>query len=104
MRLGPKWGPAALGYGPILLVICGFLLKSRLIDPWIDPGLGTLALFVLFGLMGPLVNIGTRIVTETMQKTRHGQWSASADPHFDRNGPVSPTAHWVEMVRDWTRD
>ena len=103
MRLGPKWGAIALGYGPVVVGICAFLLKDRLLDPWLGPGTATIGLFVLFGLCGPLLNVGTKIVTENLQKSKHGQWPASADPRFDRHGPVSPTMVWVENVRVWSR-
>ena len=102
MRLGPKWGPVALGYGPVVLFICAFLLKSRLLDPWIDPGTATVGLFVLFALCGPLLNVGTKIVTENLHKSRVGEWPATADPRFDRKGKVSPTMAWVEGVRQWS--
>ena len=104
MRLGLKWGAIALGYGPVVVGICAFLLKSRLIDPWIDPGLATVGLFVLFGLAGPLMHVGTRIVTENMHRSRQGLWPASVDSRFDRHGPISPTMHWVGMVREWSRE
>ena len=104
MRLGPKWGPVALGYGPIALAIAAFLLKAQLLDPWIDPGTATVAIFLAFALTGPLMHVGTRIVTENLHRTRQGHWPASADARFDRNGPISPTMHWVNMVREWSRD
>ena len=104
MGLGPKWGPVALGYGPIVVALCAFLLKERLIDPWLDPGTATVSLFVLFGLCGPLMHVGTKIVTERMHRAQQGRWPASADIRFDRDGPNSPTMHWVEVVREWSRE
>ena len=104
MRLGPKWGAVTLGYGPVVIAVCAFLLKSRLIDPWIDPGLATVGLFVLFGLAGPLMHVGTRIVTENMHRSRQGLWPASVDSRFDRHGPISPTMHWVGMLKLWSRE
>lgn len=103
MRLGPKWGPVALGYGPVALAIAAFLLKARLLDPWMDPGTATVLIFVLFALCGPLLNVGTKIVTERLHKGRMGEWTATGDPRFDRKGKVSPTMAWVEGVRVWSR-
>lgn len=99
MRLGPKWGPIALGYGPILLAIVAFLLKDRLLDPIMDETSATILIFVLFALCGPLMNIGTKIVTENMHKGRMGEWPPNGDPTFDRKGKVSPTMVWVEEMR-----
>ena len=104
MRLGPKWGPVALGYGPIALAIAAFLLKAQSLDRWIDPGTATVGIFVLFALCGPLMHVGTKIVTENLHRARHGRWPASADIRFYRDGKVSPTMHWVAMVREWSRD
>ena len=103
MRLGPKWGPVALGYGPIVVAIVAFLLKDRLLDPIMDPGSATILIFVLFALCGPLMNVGTKIVTENMHKSRMGEWPATNAPRFDRKGPVSPTMLWVEGMRVWSR-
>jgi hypothetical protein len=99
MRLGPKWGPIALGYGPILLAIVAFLLKDSLLDPIMDETSATILIFVLFALCGPLMNIGTKIVTENMHKGRMGEWPPNGDPKFDRKGKVSPTMAWVEEMR-----
>lgn len=103
MRLGPKWGPVALGYGPVALGIAAFLLKSRLLDPVMDPGTATILIFVLFALCGPLLNIGTKMVTENLHRGRTGEWPGIASPGFDRKGKVSPTTVWVEGVRAWSR-
>ena len=103
MRLGPKWGSVALGYGPVVLGIGAFLLKARLLDPVMAPGTATVGLFVLFGLCGPLLNVGTKIVAENMQKGRTGEWPPTGDLRFDRKGTVSPTMAWVEGVRVWSR-
>ena len=102
MRLGPKWGPIALGYGPVVVAIAAFLLKDRLLDPWMDPTTATVLIFVLFALCGPLLNVGTKIVTENLLKGRVGEWPATADARFDRKGKVSPTMVWVEVVRAWS--
>jgi hypothetical protein len=99
MRLGPKWGPIALGYGPIVVAIIAFLLKDSLLDPIMEPTYATILIFVLFALFGPVMNIGTRIVTENMHKGRTGEWPANGDPRFDRQGKVSPTMVWVEGFR-----
>jgi hypothetical protein len=99
MRLGPTWGPVALGYGPILVAIVAFLLKDRMLDPIMDPTAATILIFVLFALCGPLMNIGTKIVTENLHKGRMGEWPATGDPKFDRKGKASPTMVWVEGMR-----
>ena len=102
MRLGPKWGPIALGYGPVMLAILAFVFKDRLLDPVMNPDTATVVIFVAFALTGPLLHVGTRIVTERLFRARNGQWPASADPRFDRFGAVSPTMLWVEVVREWS--
>lgn len=99
MRLGPKWGPVALGYGPVVVAIIAFLLKDSLLDPVMNPTAATILIFVLFALCGPLMNVGTKIVTENLHKGRTGEWPAMADPRFDRRGKVSPTMAWVEGMR-----
>ena len=104
MVLGAKWGPVVLGYGPIALAIAAFLLKAQSLDRWMDPGTATVGIFVVFALCGPLMHIGTKIVTENLHRARQGRWPASADIRFNRDGPISPTMHWVNMVRDWSRD
>lgn len=103
MRLGPKWGPVALGYGPLALAILAFLFKGQLLDPWMDPGTSTVAIFVAFALTGPVMHVGTKILAERMTRASKGLWPASPDPRFDRLGQVSPTEHWVEMLREELR-
>jgi hypothetical protein len=103
MRLGPKWGPIALGYGPVVVGILAFVFKDRLLDPFMDPDTATVVIFLAFALCGPLMHVGTRIVTERLFRARNGQWPASPDPRFDRFGAVSPTVQWVEVVREWSR-
>jgi hypothetical protein len=103
MRLGPKWGPVALGYGPVVIGIAAFLLKSRLLDPIMDPGHATILIFALFLLSGPLMNVGTKIVTENLHKGRTGAWPGVAAPGYDPRGKVSPTMAWVEGMRVWSR-
>ena len=103
MRLGPKWGAVALGYGPVVVAIAAFLLKDRLLDPVMDPGTATVLIFVLFALCGPLMNVGTKIVTENLHRNRTGSWPASANRGLDPKGKVSPTMAWVEGVRAWRR-
>ena len=100
MRLGPKWGPVALGYGPLALAILAFLFKAQLLDPWMDPGTATVVIFVLFALCGPIMHVGTKILAERMTRVSKGLWPGSADPRFDRLGKVSPTEHWGEMMRE----
>jgi len=99
MRLGPKWGAIALGYGPIVVAIIAFLLKDSLLDPVMDPTQATILIFVLFAMCGPLMNIGTKIVTENLHKGRTGEWPATAGQGFDRRGKISPTMAWVEAMR-----
>lgn len=103
MRLGPKWGPLALGYGPLALAILAFLFKAQLFDTWMDPGTATVAIFVAFALTGPIMHVGTKILAERMTRGAKGVWPGSADPRFDRLGKVSPTEHWVEMLREELR-
>jgi hypothetical protein len=103
MRLGPKWGPITLGYGPLALAILAFLFKGQLLDPWMDPDMATVAIFVLFALTGPVMHVGTKILAERMTRASKGLWPGSADPRFDRLGKVSPTEHWVEMLREELR-
>lgn len=103
MRLGPKWGPVMLGYGPVVVAVAAFLLKDRLLDPVMDPGSATVLIFVVFALCGPLMNVGTKIVTENLHKARMGEWPATPHPGFDRKGKTSPTMLWVEAMRDWSR-
>ncbi len=103
MRLGPKWGPVTLGYGPVVVAIAAFLAKDRLLDPIMDPGSATVLIFVAFALCGPLMNVGTKIVTENLHKARMGEWPATPNPGFDRRGKASPTMLWVEAMRDWSR-
>lgn len=103
MRLGPKWGPITLGYGPLALAILAFLFKGQLLDPWMDPGTSTVAIFLAFALTGPVMHVGTKILAERMTRASKGLWPGSADPRFDRLGKVSPTEHWVEMLREELR-
>jgi hypothetical protein len=103
MRLGPKWGPLTLGYGPIVVAIIAFLLKDRLLDPVMDETSATILIFVLFAMCGPLMNIGTKIVTENLHRGRMGEWPPTGDPRFDRKGTASPTMVWVEEMRVWSR-
>lgn len=100
MRLGPKAGPLALGYGPLALAILAFLFKGALLDPWMDPDSATVAIFLAFALTGPVMHVGTKILAERMTRNSRGVWPASSDPRFDRLGKLSPTEHWVEMLRD----
>lgn len=103
MRLGPKWGPLALGYGPLLLAVLAFLFKAQLLDPWMDPDTATVAIFLAFALTGPVMHVGTKILAERMTRGAKGVWPASGDPRFDRLGQISPTQHWVEMLREELR-
>lgn len=103
MRLGPKWGPLALGYGPLALAILAFLFKAQLLDPWMDPDAATVAIFVAFALTGPVMHVGTKILAERMTRASKGVWPGSSDPRFDRLGKVSPTEHWVQMLREELR-
>ena len=104
MRLGPKWGAVVLGYGPVVLAILAFVFKAQLLDPLMNPDTATVAIFLTFALTGPLLHVGTRIVTERMFRARQGQWPASVDPRFDRSGPLSPTMLWVDTVKEWVRE
>ncbi len=101
MRLGPKWGPVTLGYGPIVVAILAFLLKDSVLDPVMDPTVATVLIFVVFAMFGPVMNVGTKIVTENMHKARMGEWPPNGDPRFDRKGAVSPTMASVEAMRAW---
>jgi hypothetical protein len=103
MRLGPKRGPVALGYGPLALAVAAFLLKARLLDPWMDPVSATWVIFIAFALTGPLMHVGTKILAERMTRASKGVWPGSADPRFDRLGKLSPTEHWVSMLREELR-
>ena len=104
MRLGPKWGAVALGYGPVVVAILAFVFKAPLLDRVMDPDSATVAIFLIFALTGPVMHVGTRIVTERLFRARNGHWPASVDPRFDRSGPASPTMLWVETLKDWARD
>jgi hypothetical protein len=93
-----------LGYGPILLAICAFLLKPWALDPWMGNGPATFTIFATFALLGPLMHIGSKILAETLHKRRTGQWPRTAVVGFDTGGSASPTMVWVEMVREWSGD
>ena len=101
MRFGPKWGPVLLGYGPIVVAIVAFLLKDRLLDPVMNPTVATVLIFDVFAMFGPVMNVGTKIVTENLHKARTGEFPANGDPKFNRKGPVSPTMASVEAMRAW---
>jgi hypothetical protein len=94
----------ALGYGPVTVAILAFLFKAQILDPWMDPDTATVAIFVIFALFGPAMHVGTRILAERMTRRAHGIWPASADPRFSRLGEVSPTEHWVSVVREWVKE
>ena len=83
--------------------ILAFVFKAQLLDPVMNPATATVAIFLTFALTGPLLHVGTRIVTERLFRARNGQWPSSVDPRFDRFGAVSPTMLWVETVRDWVK-
>jgi len=104
MRLGPKWGPVALGYGPVLLGILAFVFKGQLLDPLMNSDTATITIFLVFALTGPLMHVGTRILTERMHRSHNGEWPASADPRLNRKGEISPTMLWVQTVREWARE
>jgi hypothetical protein len=104
LQFGPGRGAVLLGYGPVILGVCAFLLKPVLLDPWLDSGATTIALFVLFGLCGPVINIGTRIVAENLHRRRHGRWPDTGAFPIDPLGPVSPTMAWVEAARAWAKE
>ena len=104
LRFGPGRGAVLLGYGPVVLGVGAFLLKPVLLDPWLDSGATTIALFLLFGLCGPVINVGTKIVAENLHKRRHGRWPDTGAVRIDPQGAVSPTMAWVEAVRAWAKD
>lgn len=104
LPLGPILGPVVLGYGPILLGICAFLVKSPTLDPLMGNGAATFTIFAVFALLGPLMHVGSKILAETLHKRRTGQWPRTGLVGFDTGGRASPTMVWVEMVRDWSKD
>jgi hypothetical protein len=104
MRLGPIWGPIALGYGPVVLGILAFVFKDRILDPVMDPDTATLAIFLAFAVCGPVMHVGTRIVAENLHHRRNGTWPATGGPGFNRKGTDSPTMVWVEAVKGWSRE
>lgn len=103
MRLGPKRGPVALGYGPLALAVLAFLFKGQLFDRWLGPDTATVVIFVAFGLTGPLMHVGTRILAERMARASKGAWPGPSAEGFNPQGAVSPTEHWVERLREGLR-
>lgn len=92
MRLGTVPGALVLGYGPILLAIAAFLVKTAVFDPWLGSSGATLAIFVAFATFGPLMNTGSKIVTEIMQLRRQGAWPGDL-----------PTLQRIEALRAWSK-
>lgn len=90
MRLGVLPGALVIGYGPILLAIAAFLVKTPVFDPWFGTSGATLAIFLAFAAFGPLMNVGSKAVTEIMQLRREGRWP----------GPV-PVLTRIEALRAW---
>lgn len=97
MRLGPMPGALLIGYGPILLAIAAFLVKTPVFDPWLGQTGATLAIFIAFATFGPLMNTGSKIVTEILHHRRKGAWPGEAP------GPeaLAPSMRRIEALRAW---
>lgn len=101
MRLGPLPGALVIGYGPILLAILAFLVKTPLLDPWFGASGATLFIFVVFAAFGPLMNTGSKVVTEILHFRRKGAWPGAGP--LERPAALAPTMARIETLRIWAK-
>ncbi|NBZ86941.1 hypothetical protein [Stagnihabitans tardus] len=101
MRLGPLRGALVIGYGPILAAILVFLVKTPLLDPVFGATGATLFIFVVFAAFGPLMNTGSKVVTEIVHFRRKGAWPGAGP--LDRPAAMAPTMQRIEALRIWAR-
>ena len=101
MRLGPMRGAAVLTFGPFVVASLAFIAKVSWLDPMLDSTLTTAAVFVVFALLGPLMNTGSKLLAEGWHKARFGRYPGQWDFRIDPKTQPSPTLLWVKAVRDW---